>query len=376
MRPKVFMTGHMFGSISSIKPVAIKLSEDGKVEPVVLAVEYSKAILDRDNVPYKTIDDYNANFDRQSISDILDVEDPDLVVMGASDTIVEKDLIPGGSNDVLAENLEQMTVAVAKDKGIPTITVMDFWGDLSQRFRDKDGNLCYEAEITTTLTEESRQELIEAGLTNVVVTGNPHFDTPRVAKENFSSHDLNRVREELGAEGFMLFHMSQPVHFYYGSDDSNPMYLGYTERTVLSDILQAIKGKDVSLIVSAHGQENPDDLKDILKGAGKVVQGYNSFDAILASDLVTSMFSTGLAEAALMEKPVLSLQPGLIKPDFLKTNDIGATKAVYGQVVPTVQRAIDDKAYRDELVQNQSKFKTEGNYTDNVVALVYDTLGL
>jgi len=128
--------------------------------------------------------------------------------------------------------------------------------------------------------------------------------------------------------------------------------------------------------VSAHGQENPDDLKDILKGAGKVVQGYNSFDAILASDLVTSMFSTGLAEAALMEKPVLSLQPGLIKPDFLKTNDIGATKAVYGQVVPTVQRAIDDKAYRDELVQNQSKFKTEGNYTDNVVALVYDTLGL
>ncbi|HII30176.1 hypothetical protein COT48_00970 [Candidatus Woesearchaeota archaeon CG08_land_8_20_14_0_20_47_9] len=97
------------------------------------------------------------------------------------------------------------------------------------------------------------------------------------------------------------------------------------------------------------------------------------------SDLVLGAFSTVLVEAIYMRKPVISMQPGLRGEDpiaFLterKIIPVGYSEEACRLFIKT---AILTKAYRKELLQKVSGFRTDGKATKRVVNLIYEMLGV
>ena len=120
---------------------------------------------------------------------------------------------------------------------------------------------------------------------------------------------------------FILF-ISEPAEKDQGEDFTNPLFRGYTEKTVLKRVckeLQRYKDK-IYFGILPHPREDSDALLKIwhqnkgeLKGGKITAFGRN---AVFAADGVCGMTSILLYEAWLVNKPIMSLQPGLIREDL------------------------------------------------------------
>jgi len=83
-----------------------------------------------------------------------------------------------------------------------------------------------------------------------------------------------------------------------------------------------------------------------------------------------------LVEASYLDKPAISLQPGLKKNDFLVTNKLGVTLPVYehGKIESVLNKLLFDKKYAAELARKRKDFRTDGRATERVTNLVYQML--
>lgn len=397
MKKKILATSWHPGGANAIAPVIKSL--DGKIEIITLGYEHSEKIFGNSGINYRTLKEYNLrNVSLNSMNKLLDFVHPSLILTGTS--IQDKEV---------REVIEQTMVLSSRNKGIVSLSVMDMGGNYWKRFSDlydnygrfreeiyettitsknytkKDGKFKFLPSKIAIIDDLSKKEMISEGFeeNTLEITGNPFFDDIIRLKKEFNEKE--KVRSDLGINqrNYMILFASQPIENTYGEK------LGYTEKTVLEELLKSVKqisqGRGISVLVKIHPREDIRNLERIVREEEfreleiRVNKEYDPKDALMASDAVVSAFSTTLIESTYLDLPSISLQPGLKAKDYLSnTNDLGITIPVYqkGELEGILRKLISEESYRQELAMKRRELKIDGKATERVVSLIYNMLNL
>jgi len=376
---RIIATSWHPGGANAISPVIKRLNKEGKVDVITIGHQYSEKIFQDGGINYKTIDFYElSDVSTSSMDQILQEESPDLVFTGT-----------GVQNKYNRHVIDQALTAVAQRRGIKSLAVSDFWdflGNYCQRFSDiytDNGRFRFLPDRIAIMDKLAEEAMLKEGFPRekLIITGNPYFDELVELKENFGERDRRKVRNDLHIDlnAYLFAYFSQPIWHHYGEE------LGYTEKTALKELLDSLKKlqdkKKIGILVKAHPRENKHDIEQVTKEYDlpiKVDQDYPTRPTILAADAIISPFSTVLIESTYLDKPTISLQPGLKKEDLLITNRMGITVPVYehGKIDEILEKLLFDKNFATELSQRAKRkgFTIDGKATERVTNLIYEMI--
>lgn len=228
---------------------------------------------------------------------------------------------------------EKGLASAARDAGVPSLAVLDYWSSYDRRFGGSA------PDVVAVIDERMGAELVASGFhpERVVVTGAPQHER-LLLLEPLEDGRRAALRERAGAgpDDRLVLFASQPVREVYGGG------LGYDEQTVLAGLGAALAHAPVAtrLVVRPHPREA--DPARLPPGA-VTVRDDVPYDWARAADLVCGMTTALLLEAAMLGCVTLSLQPGLTGADTLR---VGTPVTDPEEVEPTVHRALLDDDYR------------------------------
>jgi hypothetical protein len=264
-------------------------------------------------------------------------------------------------------NLEQRFVAAARRLGTPSLAVLDFWSNYRLRFTDERGAWADLPDRIAVMDEWARAEMIAEGFAaeRLCVTGLPALDDLERCRAGFTPEARARLRARWGCrtgEKLVLF-ASQPLAALTGSGAMDLTFPGYTEHTVLAAVVPALdrlarrRGARILLLIRPHPREDAAALRGLAGEAVRVVVdgSGDGREVALTCDLVAGMSTVLLVEACLLGCVVVSLQPGLSRPDALPTNRWGSSRAVYR--AQDIEPALDSLLF-DEAARRQYRART------------------
>ena len=280
-------------------------------------------------------------------------------------------------------DLEKKFITAARNLGVPSLAVLDFWSNYAPRFSDGEGNLAHLPDRIAVMDAMARDEMVAAGFdaTQLVITGQPALDDLITYKE---SHTNRRaaLRQALGVletDRLVLF-ASQPLASVFGDRPEQPLYLGYTETIVLDALVNALESiakrhaERITLLIRPHPRENSQTFKDRSSGSIRIInnQDGDSREMVLASDLVTGMTTMLLVEACFLGIPVVSLQPGLRTTDPLPTNRTGLSLRVdsINEFAPVIEGLLFDEKVRQKTIAKLAQAVPPGNAAQYVARLI------
>jgi hypothetical protein len=293
--------------------------------------------------------------------------------LGAADAL----LVGTSFNEI---GWEKHFVAASRHQMVPSLAVLDFWSNYRSRFVDDRGNLTFLPDLIAVMDEQARSEMIAEGFPadHLCVTGQPAFDELETFRTNREARRQSaRDYLEVGPSDQLIVFVSQPLAALFGTDTTNPLFLGYTEAQVRLALRQALEtiarrtGIRILLLIRPHPRENLNELSEPSSAwvHVRVDNWGDRRDVVLAADLVVGMNSVLLVEACLLRCPVLSLQPGLLRPDTLPTNRYGASCAVYRieDIYLVVEKLLTVPEARATAAGESSRLCVEPNATGRVV---------
>lgn len=370
--PRIVAVSGDPGGGNAVAPVIEALRTEGRVAVKALAYRQTCTLWTKRNLIFDELDEKTP---RSTVANILGNPEVVLLLTGTSFNPIE---------------LEKQFIAVARERGLPSLAVLDFWSNYACRFSDENGHLNYVPDRIAVMDERARDEMATEGFdpTRLVITGQPALDDLVLWRSRFTPLRREMIRRGLGLgpEEFLVLFASQPLSSLYGQDPANPLYPGFNECIVLNMLLtvldQLIKedGKEITLVIRPHPREKANSFSGVRGEAVHIVVSKNgdSRDLVLAADLVIGMNSMLLVEACYMGCLTLSLQPGLRLPDTLATNRLGLSRAIYQEeeVKPVLEEMIFDNQARMAAYRRLSNLRLDGGSAGRVVKLVYQMIGL
>lgn len=222
-------------------------------------------------------------------------------------------------------DIETMLWKTAKTLGKPIVVLLDFWVHYIERFTDPtNGKLLWPDKIAV-MDEMAKKGLIDcsAPAECIEITGQPFLEK-RI--KDFSN---SRISKKTGLEELNIMFISQPLHKLPGAKK-----WGCDEFKALNCIVEALNsliefnGLRPNLIIRTHPRESNIDLKTHLDSLD--IRFKWSFDkesnpdkTIAKCRFVFGMSSMLLIEAALANKTVVSIQPGLASEDPFPLSRLG-----------------------------------------------------
>lgn len=179
------------------------------------------------------------------------------------------------------------------------------------------------------MDEYAQQAMIKEGIPAkyIKVTGQPYFEHFINQHKKPTSH--NRNNEKLT----WLF-ASEPITTVYGKEKGLDLY-GYTEQSILYAICNAINeipNNTIELIIKPHPRESTEVYSKICNQFNFIsLISLDSVEAILQSDAVLGMSSTLLLEAALLNRPILSIQLNLKMDSPFILDQIDKSKSILNE---------------------------------------------
>lgn len=236
---------------------------------------------------------------------------------------------------------EKHFVLAAKEIGVPSVSVLDFWSNYGARFLL--GGTLVAPDVITAMDEASRLGLIADGLpaSRIRITGQPALEQLGYTKRAQPT-DLARARRALGVHAGDRLILFASQAFAELDKLPNIAERGYDEHSVLDLLIPALElvsreiGQRIVLLIRPHPREADGAHAGRLSNteiAVQVSRAGNSHLLVQAADLVTGMNSMLLVEACYLGCHVLSIQPGAVETDSLPTNATGLSRAVYDPVL-------------------------------------------
>lgn len=215
---------------------------------------------------------------------------------------------------------------LARRFGVYVICLLDNWMNYRHRLR-MNGQQVFLPDLYMVMDalafEGACADGIPASILRVI--GQPALASLGEEYRKWSMEDRRRKFEALGLreEKKLIVFISEPAEADQGSGPEFPRYRGYTEKTVLRELcarLQPFSDK-CQLGIVRHPREQFDGLNKLWQEChGTLRGGLLEIDkgrqAVFLADGVAGMASILLYEAWLINKPVISLQPGLCKPQL------------------------------------------------------------
>ena len=198
---------------------------------------------------------------------------------------------------------------LGKRRSVPTLAVVDYWSNLERRFKDS------EPDRIGVIDDEQAREARRLGLPEAIITGHPRLAAIRGLPDKAPKDRVTVlfVSERIAGD------VADGVNDPYGFDEIDVFRL-VTE----AGRKAAAAGIQTDLVVKFHPYNDRNEILNALgTPADDSALSIDFIDGnepiaplIVACDLVVGMSSVALIEAALMGRPVVSVQPGLIREDM------------------------------------------------------------
>ncbi len=320
--PKILLFSRDPGGANTVVPLAGPLRAKG-YEVFLYGKDTAMEVYKRYGLEGKDIAAEVTVISPGSIRDFLSDLSPDILITGTS-----------------AEDMtERYMWKEASGLGIFSMAILDQWLNYGIRFskygvsgmRDYKNNkkLDYVPSKVLVMDEKAREEAVSEGVDPeaIVVTGQPHFKTVLEKAERLSQGEIYYLRDSMGAgeKDKVIVFVSEPISQDYGKAEKGNT-LGYDEMTIFSEVEKSLEvvsrgfPGNFIIVVRPHPREKEEKWSDIAgKKVGKlrfeVDRSSSSLTLASSSDLVVGMSSMLLIEAAILKKPVISVQIGLSCPD-------------------------------------------------------------
>jgi hypothetical protein len=197
----------------------------------------------------------------------------------------------------------------AKNNNIPSIAILDQWMHYRERFcLPGKKNALHLPSIIGIMDDFGKKEMLDGGFPENILklSGHPYL-------ESIVSSSINHSQKN-NAFTNILF-LAEPRHLGKA--------LGYNEHSILEYLIRSIQDvyadQTVRLTCKLHPRHEAD-VFDCYKNEFKNIDLIINTDGemkslILENDIITGMSSVSLIEAALIQKPIISIQIGLNTTD-------------------------------------------------------------
>lgn len=212
---------------------------------------------------------------------------------------------------------------LARSFKVFVICLLDNWMNYRRRL-EVDNEPMFLPDIYMVMDEPAFQQALDEGIPASVlrVVGQPALASLEAEFHQWTVHNKNQMFERFGLNKGkkLIVFISEPAEADNGSGPEFPQYRGYTEKTVLKELcnrLQSFSDK-YQMAIIPHPRQDVNDLNNLWRQCCGNVEGgllrINGRHSNFLADGVAGMTSILLYEAWLINKPVISLQPGLCKP--------------------------------------------------------------
>lgn len=313
------------GGVNVILPVYRQMKN--RFETIVYAKDFAVERIKRQNIPVKNIvEEYKLEGEESLCDFLLDIK-PDAVVTGTS----------------LDDYTERYLWSAAEKLQIKSYAVLDQWTNPGIRFSkygygQKDiyerchKHIYYPWRILV-MDELAKTLLIKDGIveSRIVVTGQPHFGC--IQKK------YQQAQEVYDKRYWNIVYVSEPISQNY-DDGKTELYWGFDEKTIFFQLYDSLTKivpylpKKVRIIIRPHPREISDNWKKV-DGALEcedlkiIVDAKNdNFSILKSADIVCGMSSMFLIEAAICQKPILSVEIGLCRENPFVLDKVGICSSV------------------------------------------------
>lgn len=255
-------------------------------------------------------------------------------------------------------DLEPRAIRLCQDFHIPTVAILDYWSNYTMRTADPScTSICPDHYVV--MDELAKNEAVLAGVPQSVirVLGHPGLDR-YVGYRSLQSKPISDVPK--------LLFLSQPLSQLYGDS------WGYTEQSVLQDLLRACEQVPIQLDVKFH----PKDNSSFKEQYGSISVTGDLIELMPQYDLVIGMNSMALLHAVIMGVRAVSYQPQLQIPDVCITTKLGLTPLIstYSQLIAYLQTLplLLDNKETDIQIHNKAYLWFDGQSAERVALFIED----
>ena len=361
---KILLYARDPGAANVVIPLYNKLKDASKFEAVLVGKDFSLESYKKEGLDF--IDVGNKVYDSHSASVFLKEGNFSLVLTGTTaDDYTDRYLWQG-----------------AKELGIKSIAVLDQWMNYRTRFELGEPNKSSKSsklvlpDYICVMDDLAKSEMIKEGIPSkhIVITGQPYFETVKNRIESLSVVDISKFKDkyQIDKDDIDLVFASEEIESTYGKD-----YYGYTEKTVLKDLITSLKtickstNKKIYLSIKLHPRNQPNEFEIYRKLSDSnlhiIITKEESRQIVISSaDLVIGMTSMFLLEAIVANKPILNVQIGLKRENPFVLSRLGYTKTL------TTADELDIKL-KDFLIKGNKQnilFDLTTKPTDKVIQIV------
>lgn len=310
--PKLLFVFHDIGAANIFIESIKKLKERHDI--LIISEGSSRQLFIRHKIDFKSIK--NLQYSIYTDKDVLPIIDsfkPELIITGTSNT----------------SNLEMVFWEVGKYNNITTVSTIDYWTSFAERYSINGGKRV-ESDFIFVTNKDFKKQLVSEGFVHnkIIFIGNPYIDEASDFKDLFESSDeYIALKNKYDTHGF--FTLLFASEFTVNPEPYTTTDRGYTEFDALDEFFNGISTIKQYLeiqeriLIKPHPFEN-NDKYDRVNSYGLcytvVKDNIDPRKIILISDIVCGMTSVLLFEAALLCKPVFSIQPNLTGPDYSYSN--------------------------------------------------------
>jgi hypothetical protein len=266
---------------------------------------------------------------------------------------------------------EKFLWKAAENRHIPAMAVLDHWCNYGVRFSRYGSKNIHEYESNKTfdfrpsyicvMDDFAKSEMQLEGIPPNIIypLGNPHFGT---IKKRAQLVDIAKIRSKFlqnNQDKKIISFASEPYEEDYGiSPEIKAMY----------DIIQVLGDHDDAIVViKIHPRESQNKYSKFTQCI--VDRETDSIEMIMASDIVISVSSMVLIEAAILGKKIISHQPGEVDGNkfILTRNGVLPFLNNFDGLRSTINRLLN----APEMLYS---FPVDFNAVENIVAFVEEKL--
>lgn len=251
---------------------------------------------------------------------------------------------------------------LARAQGGSSLALLDSWYNLEPRFRHSKPD--YVGAIDKKQMEEL--EAIGFAKSQIIWSGHPYLS---MLMKNKAQLQQNADIAENDSDAFKVLYVSESITKDVKSG-SNAAY-GFNEFEVFDLILEAAtilakKNQRISIMIKLHPYEDPTEFErkianiPLLPGVEIHIGSSTSdpLDLVLWSDMVIGISSMLLIEASVLGKPILSLQPNLIREDtfILTSREYIPRLNTKKTILDALSKNFSSQTERDHLVKSAQRF--------------------
>jgi hypothetical protein len=255
-------------------------------------------------------------------------------------------------------DLEPRAIRLCQDFHIPTVAIVDYWSNYTMRLSDPSNTMiCPDHYVV--MDELAKREAILEGLPESIirVLGHPGLD-------RYVSYRSTAIKPLSNPP--RLLYLSQPLSQLYGDS------WGYTEQSVLIDLILACEQIPMQLQVKFHPKDSPSFQEQF---GGMSVTG-DLIELMPQYDLVIGMNSMALLHAVIMGIKAISYQPQLQKRDVCITNKLGLTPLIrdYSQLISCLRELSLNTKDSRAAIHHAAYLWFDGQSTQRVALFVEDVI--